>query len=57
MTAAGCPVKESKILYEKAREPKELFIIDSARHYDVYEGEHFKLSAGKALEWHNKYLK
>jgi fermentation-respiration switch protein FrsA (DUF1100 family) len=57
MTAAGCPVKESKILYEKAREPKELFIIDSARHYDVYEGEHFKLSAGKVLEWHNKYLK
>ncbi|MCX5900896.1 MAG: alpha/beta fold hydrolase [Proteobacteria bacterium] len=52
-----CPVEESKILYEKAREPKELFIIDSARHYDVYEGEHFKLSAGKALEWYNKYLK
>ena len=52
-----CPVQESKILYEKAREPKELFIIDGARHYDVYEGEYFKLSAGKALEWYNKYLK
>ena len=52
-----CPVEESKILYEKAREPKELFTIDGARHYDVYEGEHFKLSAGKALEWYNKYLK
>ena len=38
-----CPVEESKILYEKAREPKELFIIEGARHYDVYEGEYFKL--------------
>jgi len=52
-----CPVQESKILYEKALEPKELFIIDGARHYDVYEGEYFKLSAGKALDWYNKYLK
>ena len=52
-----CPVEESKILYEKACEPKELFIIQGARHYDVYEGEYFKLSAGKALEWYNKYLK
>jgi uncharacterized protein len=51
-----CPVEESKILYEKAREPKELFIIENARHYDVYEGEYFKLSAGKALEWYRKYL-
>jgi fermentation-respiration switch protein FrsA (DUF1100 family) len=52
-----CPVEESKILFEKAREPKELFIIDGARHYDVYEGAYFKLSAGKALEWYVKYLK
>ena len=51
-----CPVEESRILFEKAREPKELFIIDGARHYDVYEGEYFKLSAGKALEWYKKYL-
>jgi fermentation-respiration switch protein FrsA (DUF1100 family) len=51
-----CPVEESKILYEKAREPKELFIIENARHYDVYEGEYFKLSAGKALKWFEKYL-
>ncbi|MBN2106056.1 MAG: alpha/beta fold hydrolase [Deltaproteobacteria bacterium] len=51
-----CPVQESKILYEKAAEPKELFIIENARHYDVYEGEYFTLSAGKALEWYEKYL-
>ena len=51
-----CPVEESRILFEKAREPKDLFIIEGARHYDVYEGEYFKLSAGKALEWYNTYL-
>ena len=51
-----CPVEESKILFEKAREPKELFIIENARHYDVYEGEYFKLSGGKALEWFKRYL-
>jgi len=52
-----CPVEESKILYEKACEPKELYIIEGARHYDVYEGDNFHLSAGKALEWYSKYLK
>jgi uncharacterized protein len=52
-----CPVEESKILYEKARQPKELFIIEGARHYDVYEGKNLTLSAGKALEWYIKYLK
>jgi len=51
-----CPVEESKILYEAAKEPKELFIIEGARHYDVYEGENFKLSSGKQLEWYHKYL-
>ncbi|MBN2108819.1 MAG: alpha/beta fold hydrolase [Deltaproteobacteria bacterium] len=52
-----CPVEESKILYAKASQPKELFIIEGARHYDVYEGNNFALSAGKALEWYAKYLK
>ena len=37
-----CPVEESKILYKKANEPKELFIIEGAKHYDVYEGENFQ---------------
>ncbi len=51
-----CPVDESNMLYEKANEPKELFIIEGAKHYDVYEGENFKLSSGKQIEWFNKYL-
>ena len=52
-----CPVEESKILYEKANEPKELFIIEGAKHYDVYEGENFKVSSEKQLDWYNQYLK
>ncbi|MFC1591853.1 alpha/beta hydrolase [Thermodesulfobacteriota bacterium] len=51
-----CPVEESKILYEKANEPKALHILAGARHYDAYEGEHFTVSAGKALEWYRKYM-
>ena len=36
--------------------PKDLFVIKGAKHYDVYEGENFKLSSGKQIEWYNEYL-
>jgi fermentation-respiration switch protein FrsA (DUF1100 family) len=52
-----CPVLESRRLFEKAVEPKELFIIENAKHYDVYSGENFVKSSGKAREWYDKYLK
>ena len=51
-----CPVAESRILYDKANEPKELFIIEGARHYDVNEGENFKLSSEKQIAWYDKHL-
>ena len=51
-----CPVAESRLLYEQANQPKELFIIENARHYDVYSGENLQKSSGKALEWFEKYL-
>jgi predicted alpha/beta hydrolase len=51
-----CPVAETHILYEKANDPKDKCIIEGARHYDVYEGEFFKQSCGKAVEWYKKYL-
>ena len=35
---------------------KELYIIEGARHYDVYEGRFFKQSCGKAVEWYIKHL-
>lgn len=52
-----CPLAESKRLIEKANEPKELYIVENAKHYDVYFGENFKKSSGKALEWFNRFLK
>jgi len=51
-----CPVEESRILFEKANPPKELNIIAGARHYDVYEGDYFKQSSGKAHAWFEKYF-
>ena len=51
-----CPFEESKTLFTKARPPKELTLIAGARHYEVYEGEYFKQSSGKAIEWFKKYL-
>ncbi len=51
-----CPVAETHALYEKAREPKGIVIIEGARHYDVYEGEFFKQSCGAALGWFKRYV-
>jgi cephalosporin-C deacetylase-like acetyl esterase len=51
-----CPVSEMRSLYDRANAPRELFIIEGARHYDVYEGEFFKQSCGKAVEWYKKHL-
>jgi len=51
-----CPVAEMHILHEKANDPKGLHIIEGARHYDVYEGEFFRQSCGKAVEWYKKHL-
>jgi dipeptidyl aminopeptidase/acylaminoacyl peptidase len=50
------PAKESEILYEHANEPKELFMVKGATHYEVYEGELFQQVIKKQLEWFGKYL-
>lgn len=50
------PLKESKILYEKAKEPKELYIVDDATHYELYEGEKFKEVIQKQINWFKNYL-
>jgi len=51
-----CPVSEMHILHEKANDPKELHIIEGARHYDVYEGEFFKQSCGVAVQWYKQHM-
>jgi hypothetical protein len=43
-------------LHDKANDPKDILIIEGARHYDVYEGEFFKQSCGAAVEWYKKHL-
>lgn len=50
------PKEESNILFEKAREPKELYLVKNATHYEVYAGEKFEEVVSKELAWFNKYL-
>lgn len=50
------PAQESVMLFEKANNPKELFVVSGATHYEVYEGELFKKVVQKQLEWFGKYL-
>ncbi|MCP4213141.1 MAG: alpha/beta hydrolase [bacterium] len=50
------PKEESEILYEKAVSTKELFLLEGATHYELYEGEKFKQVVGKQIQWFEKYL-
>lgn len=50
------PVSETYSLYKTASEPKELFIIDGATHFELYSGKYFTQAAEKELAWFNKYL-
>lgn len=50
------PKEESEILYKKAKEPKELYIVKEATHYELYEGEKFAEAVSKQVAWFNKYL-
>ena len=50
------PPGESNMLYEKANEPKALYMVKGATHFEVYEGEKFAEVFGQELEWYNKYL-
>lgn len=51
------PAGESKILFEKANEPKELFVIDEATHYEIYSGGFFEQAIAKQLSWLERHLK
>lgn len=50
------PVSESYSLFEAANEPKELFELEGATHYEVYSGKLFERAAAKQVEWFNNYL-
>lgn len=59
-TAAGNDgvnsASESEILYQKANEPKELFIIKDATHYEVYSGVYFEQAIAKQISWFDAHL-
>lgn len=50
------PGIESEQLFRLAAEPKELFVIQGATHFEVYKGEYFEKAFAKELEWFNKHL-
>ena len=48
---------QSKKAYELAKEPKELFIIDEAAHFDFYSNEKYiNMAIVKLIEFFKKYL-
>ncbi|MFH1428131.1 MAG: alpha/beta hydrolase [Candidatus Margulisiibacteriota bacterium] len=53
---AACPLEESKMLYDKANEPKLFHLLKGAKHYDTYTGEFFKESCGQAVQWFKERL-
>lgn len=50
------PADEFRAVYERAREPKKLVVIEGIRHYEVYSGDGFERSAREALDWFGRYL-
>ena len=52
----ACPAKESRILFERAGAPKDLVVLEGAKHYDVYRGELFTRSASLAADWFARHL-
>jgi fermentation-respiration switch protein FrsA (DUF1100 family) len=51
-----CPPQESKILFERARDPKKLVMLQGCRHYDAYEGEPFEKGAAEIVQWLSTHL-
>jgi cephalosporin-C deacetylase-like acetyl esterase len=50
------PISESYALFEAANEPKELFELEGATHYECYRGKAFERAANKQVGWFNNYL-
>ncbi|MDC1105986.1 alpha/beta hydrolase [Prolixibacteraceae bacterium] len=51
------PVAESKHLYERAVEPKELFVVEEAGHYDAYKGASFEKIVQKQIAFFKANIK
>lgn len=51
------PIEESRGMYEKAREPKRLVIIEGFKHHDLYLDSGFEYMMEVTIEWFNIHLK
>ena len=50
------PPAESKALYDAANEPKALYMVRGATHYEVYSGAKFDEAFAQELAWFKRYL-
>jgi alpha-beta hydrolase superfamily lysophospholipase len=50
------PPQESVLLFEAAKQPKSLMMLDEATHYELYEGTHFESASSRQLDWFAQYL-
>jgi uncharacterized protein len=48
--------EESQLLFAAALEPKELFVVQGATHYEMYEGPYFEQVAGRQSAWFDRFL-
>lgn len=51
-----CPVEEYRALYDQAPEPKQWVLLEHTRHFEVYEGEAARRSAGLAVDFFREHL-
>ena len=51
-----CPPEETQTLFDCAREPKKLLILENCRHYDAYAGPAFEKGSSAAVEWYKQHL-
>ncbi len=50
------PPHESQLLFASALEPKELFVVPGATHYEIYEGAFLQQVAGRQSAWFDRFL-
>jgi dienelactone hydrolase len=50
------PKEESTHLYAMANEPKSLYCIPGATHYEVYSGPHFDAAVSRQIAWFDNHL-
>jgi fermentation-respiration switch protein FrsA (DUF1100 family) len=51
-----CPPEESRILYEKAGEPKKLVMIPDCGHFEFYSGAPFEQAMKETIDWFDTHL-